>query len=280
MIKKLISKFSSIIDLNRKTNITFLKSQYDRLVDEAKNKDTRIISSFGFKVYSQFDEDGIIEEIFKRIGTTNKVFIEFGVGDGTENNTIHLLLKGWTGLWIEGSKNFVTKINKLFYNFIDQKKLIVVNDFITKENINNIISDKIKSKEVDLLSIDIDGNDSHILSEIKCVDPRVIVLEYNAKFGPTLLYSMKYQANYVWKKSDNFGSSLKYFEIQLNDLGYYCVGCNIAGTNSFFVKKSLVNEEIFYPPFTSENHFRYARYELLGITFGHPAKDSTFNNFN
>ena len=55
MIKKLISKFSSIIDLNRKTNITFLKSQYDRLVDEAKNKDTRIISSYGFKVYSQFD---------------------------------------------------------------------------------------------------------------------------------------------------------------------------------------------------------------------------------
>ena len=77
MIKKLISKFSSIIDLNKKTNVAFLKSQYDRLVDEAKNKDTRIISSFGFKVYSQFDEDGIIEEIFKRIGTTNKVFIEF-----------------------------------------------------------------------------------------------------------------------------------------------------------------------------------------------------------
>lgn len=76
------------------------------------------MAGYGYKVYSQFDEDGIINEIFKRIGTTNKIFIEFGVGDGTENNTIYLLLKGWSGLWIEGSKNFVDKIGLRFAKFI------------------------------------------------------------------------------------------------------------------------------------------------------------------
>lgn len=156
----------------------------------------------------------------------------------------------------------------------------IVNKFITKENINNIISDNINTKEIDLLSIDIDGNDSHILSEITCINPRVIVLEYNAKFGPSLKYCMNYNENYVWKKSDNFGASLKHFELQLSALGYYCVGCNIAGTNSFFVKKNLVTDELFYSPFTAENHFRFARYELIGIPFGHPTINTTFKNFN
>lgn len=58
----------------------------------------------GFKQYSQHDEDGIIEEIFRRIGVTDRTFIEFGVGDGTENCTVYLLLQGWNGLWIEGER--------------------------------------------------------------------------------------------------------------------------------------------------------------------------------
>ena len=280
MLKKIISKISSLIELNRKVNISLLKSEYDRLVDKLKTKDSRIVASYGFKVFSQFDEDGIIEEIFKRIGTTNKIFVEFGVGDGTENNTIYLLLKGWSGLWIEGSKNFVDKISLRFAKFIDQKKLIVVNNFITMDNIDNIISEKIQYEEIDLLSVDIDGNDSHILSKIKSIKPRVIVLEYNAKFGPSLVYCMNYKQDYVWRKSDNFGASLKHFEIQLDELGYYCIGCNIAGTNSFFVQKSLVTDDLFFPPFTSENHFQYARYEMIGIPFGHPSIDSTIDNFN
>ena len=48
----------------------------------------------GFKVYSQSDEDGIIQEIFKRIGTTNRTFIEFGVETGVECNSVKLLVEG------------------------------------------------------------------------------------------------------------------------------------------------------------------------------------------
>jgi len=279
MLNKIINKISLFIELRKKSSIIFLKSEYDKLKKEAFNKDKRILASYGFKVYSQFDEDGIINEIFKRIGTTNKIFVEFGVGEGTENNTIHLLIQGWTGLWIEGSSKFVSQINNIFHDFILNNKLIVVNSFITTDNIDKIISENIQTKEIDLLSIDIDGNDSHILSEIKSINPRVIVLEYNAKFGPILKYCMNYNENYIWEKSDNFGASLKHFELQLSNLGYNCVGCNIAGTNAFFVKKDLVTEEKFYPPFTSENHFNFARYELIGIPFGHPTIKETFKNF-
>ena len=41
----------------------------------------------GRRVFSQNDEDGVIEEIFNYIGTTNKVYVEFGASDGLECNT-------------------------------------------------------------------------------------------------------------------------------------------------------------------------------------------------
>jgi hypothetical protein len=72
------------------------------------------LERYGFKVYSQNDEDGIISEIFSRIGTTNKVFIEFGVQDGLECNTHYLLHENWSGLWIEGDKKYYKAITDKF----------------------------------------------------------------------------------------------------------------------------------------------------------------------
>ncbi len=61
--------------------------------------DPKRLGGYGFSTYSQNDEDGILQEIFRRIGTTNRKFIEFGCGDGLENNTTYLLLSGWRGVW-------------------------------------------------------------------------------------------------------------------------------------------------------------------------------------
>lgn len=69
------------------------------------------LEQYGYKVYSQNDEDGIISEIFNRIGVTNKIFVEFGVQDGLESNCHYLIHKGWSGLWIEGDSDYCEKIN-------------------------------------------------------------------------------------------------------------------------------------------------------------------------
>ena len=68
-----------------------------------RHADPKRLLRYGFKVYSQADEDGIIQEIFRRIGTTNRTFVEFGVEAGVECNTAKLLLDGWNGLWIEAA---------------------------------------------------------------------------------------------------------------------------------------------------------------------------------
>ncbi len=63
--------------------------------------DPRRLLRYGAKAYSQNDEDGILAEIFRRIGTKEKTFVEIGAGAGLENNTLALLVQGWRGLWVE-----------------------------------------------------------------------------------------------------------------------------------------------------------------------------------
>lgn len=64
------------------------------LKSQPKYQDARSLIPFSGKVYSQNDEDGIIAEIFRRIGVSDRrCFIELGVGDGLENNTLALLFR-------------------------------------------------------------------------------------------------------------------------------------------------------------------------------------------
>ena len=82
----------------------------DNLKSDERYQNPKRLSKHGKKLYSQNEEDGIILEIFNRIGTTNKTFVEFGIGDGLENNTLALLFQGWKGLWLEGSAKSVNNI--------------------------------------------------------------------------------------------------------------------------------------------------------------------------
>jgi len=276
IIDRLRKKFALLSDLLSKSSIAIRRARYEELKTQKLKAEPKALGGHGYKVFSQSDEDGIINEIFRRIGLTNKIFVEFGVGDGLENNTVALIYEGWSGLWIEGSGEFCERIGRGFASAISSDQLKVINSFVTPEKINELISREIKYSEIDLLSVDIDGNDAHVFDKITCINPRVIVFEYNAKFGPSLSYCMAYNGNYAWKKSDRFGASLKYFEGLLRGKGYSCVGCNIVGTNCFFVRDDLLGDH-FLAPYTSEMHFEPARYELVGLPSGHPCSHETYD---
>ena len=149
------------------------------LLQNPDNKNKGKLNVFEFQAFSQNGEDGIIQEIFKRIGKTNKYFVEFGVENGMENNTLFLLNNNWTGLWIEGNTNYVNQINKDFDFLISNNMLKISNTIVTAENIETIFSDNKVPHNIDLLSIDIDGNDYWVWSTIKNFSPRVVVIEYN-----------------------------------------------------------------------------------------------------
>lgn len=184
-----------------------LKAQ---VLSHSRYADKKRLEPFGFKVYSQNEEDGMIAEIFNRIGTTNRFFIEFGVQDGLECNTHYLLFQGWEGVYMEGSAEFCEKIRENFKIPLEKGQLTLLNSFITAENINDLIA-QTKAKdlvEIDLLSIDIDGNDYHIFNAISVIKPRVIVIEINAKFPPPVEYVMPYNPTHIWDGSDIQGVRL------------------------------------------------------------------------
>lgn len=270
--KLILNTLKTTIKTLNNFNSLLIEREIERIKANSRYKHPKSLIPYGRKIYSQNDEDGIIAEIFSRIGISNKVFVEFGVGNGLENNTLALLFDNWSGLWIDSSHKAIHSIKTNMSKTISSGRLKVVEAFITKDNINDLISQHIDSDEIDLLSVDIDGNDYHVLSAITCIHPRVIVIEYNAKFPPPISFCMEYDESHHWKGNDCFGASLKFLEQNID--GYCLVGCNITGVNAFFVREDLVASK-FLEPFTAEMHYEPPRYYLYPMFSGHPAAYET-----
>lgn len=203
----------------------------------------------GFKVYAQTDEDGIIEDILKRLAGHSKTFIEIGCGNGLENNTHYLALKGYRGCWVDGSEDNIAFV-KDGLDGLEFKNLLVQKNFVAKEKIGAIIGDLcafIGTKEPGFFSLDIDGNDLDVLGEaIKYFQPLIICTEYNAKFPPPLAIAMRYDPSHHWAGDDYHGASLQAFCDLL--VGYKLVASNLSGVNAFFVRRDHAAQFADYTP--------------------------------
>lgn len=240
----------------------------EHLYNNPKYTNSKRVNKAEYQVFSQNGEDGIIQEIFNRIGYTNKYFVEFGVENGLECNSMNLLYKQWKGLWIEGSPECVKEINGRFKDLISNGQLQIKNQFITAENIESIFSSANIPAEPDMLSIDIDYNDYYVWKAITNYKPRVIVIEYNSIFRPDTHFIVPYNAERTWDKTSYFGASLLALEQLGNDKGYNLVGCSFTGSNAFFVRKDLT-ADLFEAPYTAENHYEQNR-DYLYYKAGHP----------
>lgn len=183
-------------------------------------------------VTSQWGEDGIIEEIFKRIGHANGskdvLCVEFGAWDGKHmSNTWNLWHeKAWSALLIEGNKQRCSKLKEDVKNY---PKVIPYQAYVEKNGANSLdaILEKLNVKEVSLLSIDIDGDDYYILESLK-IKPSVIIIEYNPTIPPSI--------SMVQKLGEYFGSSAKAI-MDLAKIKGYSLSA-ITETNCIFVRDS------------------------------------------
>lgn len=195
-----------------------------------------------FRVFSQWGEDGILQHLLRHIAVPRKVFVEFGVENYMESNTRFLLTNdNWAGLVIDGSANNVDYIKKddIYWRF----NIKAENAFISRENINDLIRRNGIEGEIGLLSIDIDGNDYWVWEAIDVVVPNLVVVEYNARFGPERAVTVPYDASFVRSVAHHsniyYGASLAALCLLGRRKGYSFVGCNTAGNNAFFVRSDL-----------------------------------------
>ena len=240
--------------------------QHTRYQSEAR------LNKYEFQAFSQFGEDGILQEIFRRIGTTNRFFVEFGVEDGSETNSTYLLHQGWEGRWIDGSAENKAAIERQFGGVIGRNKLQILQRFITAENIEALFAEGSVPAEFDLLSIDIDRNDYHVWKAIHRYRPRVVVIEYNAVFRPGVEFVTAYDAAATWDGTSYFGASLESYVRLAAEKGYKLVGCTFSGVNAFFVREDLA-EKHFEGPFTAAQFYEPPRYFLFTKN-GHPRRVS------
>jgi hypothetical protein len=237
--------------------------------------DPKRLLRYGFKIYSQSDEDGIIQEIFNRVGTGNRIFVEFGVESGVECNSVKLLVEGWRGLWLEGSAPRIAQIRKNFQAFLDERRLAVKEAFVAAENINALLDQGGVTGEIDFLSIDIDNNDYWVWKAITVIQPRVVVIEYNAALRPPLSLVVPYDPERRWDGSNYFGASLEALVRLGRSKGYRIVGCNFSGANAFFVRDDVAGNH-FLDPATAEEHYEPPRYFFAVLKGGHSPRPGPY----
>ncbi len=257
-----------ISEKNTEKGIQIAQFLNNNLYNNPKYSQSKRLNAAEYQVFSQNGEDGIIAEVFNRIGTTNKYFVEFGVENGLECNSTNLLYKNWQGLWIEGSSSFYADISNRFKDLIDNGRLTVKNQFINAENIEDIFKSADVPTEPDMLSIDIDYNDYYVWKAITNYNPRVVVIEYNALYRPDTHFVVPYNASRTWDGSSYFGASLLALQQLADEKGYSLVGCCFVGSNAFFVRKDLVGDN-FEATYTAENHYEPIR-DYLYFKAGRP----------
>lgn len=208
-------------------------------------REKKVISSLQdaeFKVSSQWGEDGIIDWLVERaeIPMEAHTFIEFGVEDYREANTRFLLQnRNWRGLILDGSSAMceTIKMDALAWGH----HLTARSAFITRENINTLISEAGFSGEIGLLSVDLDGNDYWVWEAIEVVQPILCICEYNAIFGDihpiSTPYDRAFNRTNAHYSNLYFGASIEALRQLGAQKGYRFVGTTSAANNAFFVRE-------------------------------------------
>ena len=240
---------------NPKVTIGKLLSNFNNLQNHFEN-----IRGAEFQVFSQWGDDGIIQYLINNIDIPYKTFVEFGVENYTEANTRFLLINdNWVGLVMDGDKQNMNYVKNDIISWAHE--IYAVDTFITKENINKLLSNLPFDKELGILSIDIDGNDYWIWKEIDVVNPIIVIVEFNSVFGDSKPWTIPYNSDFV-RPRDNYkmllyGSSLTSLCDLAEEKGYYFVGCNSAGNNSYFIRKDKIGS---FKPLTSQQGYVQSRF--------------------
>lgn len=197
----------------------------------------------GFRVFSQFDEDGRLLFIFAVLGVHTGVFVDIGAADGVNSNCANLAVNfGWDGVFLDADLANIERGRKFYATHPDTWAYPprFVHATVTRENVNALLEAAGVAGDVDFLSIDIDGNDYWIWDAIHCITPKVVMIETHVEFGLRSIV-VPYDADYVppGKHPHYHGASPPAMAKLADRKGYRLVGANQYGFNTIYVRRGL-----------------------------------------
>jgi hypothetical protein len=210
-------------------------------------------------IYSQGAEEAMLDRIFELVPPHRRFCLEFGASDGLRNSNTARLLRdqGWSGVLLEGSDY---RYGRLEEHYRDRTKVRLVKATVQPDNVERLFAEAEVPTDLDLLSIDIDGNDYWVWRAIQRYRPQVLVIEYNPYYEPpqrwVMTYNpehawdgttynpyyeppqrwvMTYNPEHAWDGTTYYGASLESLYQLGKQKGYELISCDRNGNNAFFV---------------------------------------------
>ncbi len=204
----------------------------------------------GFRVFSQFDEDGVILFLLAVAGLGPRRFVDIGASDGiTASNTANLALNlGFHGLFIDARETEIERGRRFYAEHPDTRERPppFVCAFVTTENVNDLVRGAGFEGDVDVLSIDVDGNDYWIFEALECVRPRLVCVETHTEYGLEDVVA-PYDPQFDWRRAPPgapIGASPTAMTRLAERLGYRLVGANLYGFNTIYLRRDLVPADV------------------------------------
>ena len=203
-----------------------------------------------FRIASQNQEDGLTLALLQEAGVTQARFVEIGSGLSGGNSAFLARECGWTGLMVDGASP--TRMEQVGRRFPTAR---AIHAWVTRDNINDLIAAHGFGGEVDLFSLDLDGNDYWIWEAMTACSPRVVILEYNSMFGPDRAVTIPYDADFNRHRHHTmyYGASLAALTHVAAVKGYRLVAVEPAGINAYFLRNDLAPN---VPPCSPASAFR------------------------
>ena len=223
-----------------------------------------------FRLTSQNQEDGITLALLNEIGPTKRTYVEIGSGLSGGNSGFLAREWGWTGLMVDGNAH-MDQVARRF------PRVTAVSAWVTRDNINDLIDQNGFGGEVDLFSLDLDGNDYWIWEAMTVCSPRIVILEYNSAFGHDRSVTVPYDPQFTRHAHHTayYGASLLALTRLSACKGYRLVAVEPTGVNAFFLRNDLAPHIPGCDPVT--NFRMLEKHDLLIAKGGSPldyARDS------
>lgn len=198
------------------------------------------------RVFSQWGEDGILTYLLDSIGISKPRIFEIGAGNFEEcNSRFQAEFRNASVYAVDLRSDLITNCQSLDVYW--RSIIIPVNDLVSPDNVNlHLEKAAAHLGNLDVFSLDVDGNDYWILHAAELSKVSIVVCEYNPLFG--------HKASVTIPRNDNFsretehyswlyyGMSLRACIQELSKKGFDFCGVNIAGNNAFFIRKDLVKK--------------------------------------
>lgn len=265
VLRKPYYRLRDLIDRNKVDDGSLSQQIQRNIITQyllSKNQGVRLyprLCESGFRVYSEFEEDGMILYVLAMIGFKSRKIVEMCCGTGRECMATNLILNhGFDGYLFDGDRANI----ELAQAFFRSKKDCLLyppflrNTWITTDNVNDLLVEAGCAGEVDVFSMDMDGNDYWIWRAIKAINPRLFVCEIHNIIPGNQSLTIEYQPDFscadkAGHEQDYRSASLLAMVKLCKERGYRLIGAHRHGFNVFFLREDEGRE--FFPEVSVED---------------------------